>query len=196
VRDYDSLFFIQYSRKALRRGSDSRSRWRFAAALLAMMSSRWQTGKPSTSMCRRHASSKRSIPSGAKIRSRSNGPFFNWMKSFPRSISAACSPVNSNPSSWRAVYQSPAILRRALRENICNLRGVRKPQQDSAGLFDEEVSHTVAQKSVSNFLSLSVFKRGHSLTKREDSLRTNGGSLPYCRRSGSWRHPLRVYRCE
>ena len=74
-------------------GSDSRSFTRFVAALLAMMSSRWQTGKPSTSTRRRQASSNVSMPSGAKTRSRSNGPFLSWTKSLPRSISAACASV-------------------------------------------------------------------------------------------------------
>ena len=39
----------------------------------AMMSSMWQTGNPSISTRRRQASSKRSMPSGANTRSRSNG---------------------------------------------------------------------------------------------------------------------------
>src|SRR5579871_2249827 len=67
----------QYSRKPCSLGSVSRSFKRFAAALLAMMSSMWQTGNPSDSRRRDQASSKRAIPSGAKIRSKSKGPFFN-----------------------------------------------------------------------------------------------------------------------
>lgn len=38
-----------HSRKERSRGSDSRSFCRFVAALFAIMSSRWQTGRPSTS---------------------------------------------------------------------------------------------------------------------------------------------------
>src|SRR5947208_1029063 len=64
-----------------------------------MMSSGWQTGKPSTSTCRAQASSKRSIPSGANTRSRSNGPLRSWTKSLPSSISWPCASVRGKPRS-------------------------------------------------------------------------------------------------
>jgi len=56
----------------------------FRAFNLRMISSISHTGKPSTSIRRFHASSNSSMPSGAKIKSRSKGPFFSCTKSFPR----------------------------------------------------------------------------------------------------------------
>src|ERR1022692_4700621 len=70
-------FFFNHSLNDNRRGNDSLSFWRFAACLLPTMSSIFAIGKPCFSTRRCHASSNRSIPSGAKIRSRSNGPFLS-----------------------------------------------------------------------------------------------------------------------
>src|SRR6185295_13053373 len=92
----------QYSRNERSRGRDSRSFARPLASLLAMMSSGWHTEKPSISTRRFQASANRSMPSGAKTRSRSKGPFLSCTKSLPRSISAAWTESTSKPSSRRA----------------------------------------------------------------------------------------------
>ena len=46
------------------------------------------TGKMPSRTARDRASAKLSIPSGAKTKSRSKGPFLSWTKSLPRTISA------------------------------------------------------------------------------------------------------------
>src|SRR4029078_9110269 len=51
---------------------------RFAARLLPMMSSGWQSGKPSTSIRRRQASSKCSIPSGESLQSSNERRVVCW----------------------------------------------------------------------------------------------------------------------
>ena len=104
--DGSRRFRNQYSRNERSRGSDSRSFTRLVAALLAIMSSGWQIGNPSTSTRRCHASSKRSIPSGANTKSKSKGPFLSWTKSLPRSISAACSRFKAKPNSRKAVIRT------------------------------------------------------------------------------------------
>ena len=122
-----------------------------------MMSSMEQTGHPLMSAPRRQASSKRSMPSGAKTRSPSNGPFFNWTKSFPRRISLVSrsgrSPTRRSPGSraaaWRAFLEPPlpahrgprerAVIRAALQGALPALRidaeverGIRAAQQAEA----------------------------------------------------------------
>jgi len=51
---------------------------------------------------------ERSIPPGAKIKSRSYGPVFRWMKSLPRRICAASSSVSVDEGVIHPLLQRPA----------------------------------------------------------------------------------------
>src|SRR5262245_59847758 len=71
-----------------------------------MMSSGWQTKKPSTSTRRLHAYSNVPIPPGAKTRSGSKRQLLTLTTSLPRRISPAWASVSANPSSISAATRA------------------------------------------------------------------------------------------
>src|SRR5437762_11877512 len=180
----------QYSRNARRRGNTSRSRTRLAAALLAMMSSRWHTGRPSTSTRRRQASAKVSIPSGAKTRSRSKGAVLELNEVLPSRDLVGLSVRQREAEFAERRDEGKAVRDRSLHEDIGILRRVGEAEENRTGLSEEGVAHAETGADVADLLRLRVVKpRAHTRASSAGSPRTRRGTRPASRRTDRSHRP-------